>query len=60
MKVFYVIFAAATSMVGYHMHNSILWAIVDWILWPFAWVKWLLFHEVTLNIIKETFSFFLG
>ena len=45
-------------MVGYHIHGSIFWAIVDWPFWPFAWVKWLILHQVNLSIIKATFTFF--
>ena len=54
----YIICACCTSMVGYHIHGSFFWAIVDWPFWPFAWVKWLIMHEVNLSIIKATFEFF--
>lgn len=54
----YMIFAAITAMIGYHIHNSIAWAIFDFIFWWFDWVKWLICHQVTATIIRETFSFF--
>ena len=55
----YTIIAVCTSMIGYNIHNSIFWAVVDFIFFPIVWIKWLICHEVTLSIIKDTFSFFL-
>ena len=55
----YLILAVATAMIGYTIHSSIFWAIMDFFFMPFAWIKWLVFQEVNLTIIKETFSFFL-
>jgi hypothetical protein len=55
----YLICCLITSMIGYHIHGSIFWAIMDWIFMPIAWIKWLIFQEVNLTIIRETFSFFL-
>lgn len=54
----YVLFALITSMIGYHIHGSIGWAIFDWVFAPFVWIKWLFCHEVNLQIIKDTFSWF--
>ena len=54
------IFAIATAMVGYTIHSSLGWAIIDALFFPLALVKWLICHEVTLKIIAETFSFFLA
>ena len=54
----YIIFAFITSMIGYNIHESIFWSIMDFIFAPLAWCKWLLCHEVSLSIIKDTFSFF--
>ena len=48
-----------TGMIGYQIHNSIFWAIMNFIFWPISWIKWLIYHEVNLSIIKETFSWFL-
>jgi hypothetical protein len=45
-------------MIGYTIHGSIFWAIIDWIFMPIAWCKWLICHEVNMTIIRETFSFF--
>lgn len=53
-----IIFALPTAFIGHHIHGSLFWAIMDLIFWPFTWIKWFIYHEVTLTIIKETFSWF--
>ena len=55
----YTLFAIATAMIGYHIHHSIFFAIINGIFAPFAWIIWLICHDVNLTIIKETFSWFL-
>ncbi len=55
---FTFIVALLTGMVGYNMHGSMFWAIVDFFFWPIAIVKWIIYEEVTLSIIKSTFSWF--
>lgn len=55
----YFFICLATSMIGYTIHNSIFWGVMDFIFMPFAWIKWLIYHEVTLGIIKKTFEFFI-
>jgi len=55
----YTIIGIFTAIVGYHINDSIFWAIVDWMFWPFAWVKWMICQEVNISIIKEAFSFFM-
>ena len=57
-QVFHLIMSTLTAMVGYHIHSSIFWSIVDFIFYPVALIKWLICHEITLNIIKETFTWF--
>ena len=56
---FYLLLCAITSMIGYHIHGSIGWAIIDWLFMPIAWVKWLICHQINATVIKETFSFLL-
>ena len=64
MKKFYSIFwlfmAVATAMIGHSIHHSIFWCILDFIFWPFTWIKWLVLHQVNISIIKAAFSFFLN
>jgi hypothetical protein len=59
-SVIYVLIGIFTAVVGYHINDqSLFWAIVDWLFWPFAWVKWLICQEVSISVIKEAFAFFL-
>ena len=58
-KIIWLIFDVCTAMVGYTIHGSIGWSIIDFIFAPLVWLKWLLYHEVTLTIIKTTFEWFL-
>jgi hypothetical protein len=55
----YTIVAIATAIIGYNIHGSIFWAIVDFLFAPIAWIKWLICQEVNLTIIRESFSFFM-
>jgi hypothetical protein len=48
-----------TAMVGYTIHGSVLWSIVDWLLWPIAIVKWLVLHQVNRSVLERTFGFLL-
>jgi len=57
-KLLYLLFSIGTSMIGYHIHGSLFWAIMDFIFTGLAWLKWLIFHQVNMRIIKETFVFF--
>ena len=52
------IFGWITAFIGYEIHGSVFWSIMDFLFWPFAWVKWLIYHEVNTSVIKETFSWF--
>ena len=58
MRFLYTIFCVLTAMIGYTIHGSFIWAIADFFFAPLAWLKWLILHEVTLTIIKETFTWF--
>lgn len=51
--------AFATALIGYRIHGSVFWAIMDFFFMPFAWAKWFIYQEVNLTIIKSTFEFFL-
>jgi hypothetical protein len=57
-ELFYTIACVLTAMIGYTIHGSLFWSIVDFFFAPFAWIKWLVCQEVTLSIIKETFTWF--
>jgi hypothetical protein len=55
----YTLTCLATAMIGHTIHHSLFWSIVDFFFTPLAWMKWLICHQVTLSIIKQTFNFFL-
>lgn len=52
------IFLIATAMVGYSIHHSLFWSVMDFFFAPFAWIKWLVCRQVTWSIIKHTFDWF--
>lgn len=58
-RLLYTVFCFATAMVGYTIHHSVFYSIVNFLFAPLAWCYWLFVHAVNLTIIKETFSFFL-
>jgi hypothetical protein len=57
-KLIYLLFCVCTAMIGYTIHGSVFWSILDFIFTGIAWIKWFIYHEVTLDIIKQTFSWF--
>ena len=59
MRYLTLILCVITAMIGYHIHGSFFWAIMDFIFTPVAWIKWLICQEVNITIIHNTFSFFL-
>jgi hypothetical protein len=52
-----LIFSTMVAMVGYTIHGSIFWAVVDFVFSPIAIIKWLICHEITFAIIQQTFAF---
>ena len=54
----YTFFCLATAVVGMEINHNAFWAIVDFFFAPFAWLKWLIYHEVNVSIIKHAFEFF--
>ena len=59
MKTFAWIFVGIlTALIGYQIHHSFFWSVMDYLFSPFAWIKWFIFQEVNLTIIKSAFSFF--
>lgn len=57
-KLIYLIVCVMTAMVGYQIHRSIFWAVIDFIFTPIALVKWLICHEITSEVIANTFDWF--
>ena len=58
MKILALILCIATAMIGYTIHSSLFWSIMDFIFAPLTWCKWLICHEVNLTVIKTTFTWF--
>jgi hypothetical protein len=54
-----VFFSTCTAIVGQTIHGSFWWGIVDFLFWPLVWIKWLLYKDVNLTLIKESFNWFL-
>lgn len=52
-----LLFDVVIGMIGYTINGSIFWAIVDAIFSPLALIKWLVCHQLTLAVLRETFSF---
>ena len=46
------------GIIGYTIHGSLFWAIIDGFFYPIAIIKWLICHELTLAVIKKTFTWF--
>jgi hypothetical protein len=59
MRFLYIILCTATAMIGYTIHGSLFWSIMNFIFCPIAWAKWLICKEVSLSVIKQTFAFLL-
>jgi hypothetical protein len=55
----YLFFGLITAMIGRTIHYGYFWTIMDFIFWPAAWCKWLIYQEVNLTIIKQSFCFLL-
>ena len=58
MKLLYTFFSICTALIGYTIHGSIFWSVMDFFFVPFVWIKWFIYHEVTISIIRQTFNWF--
>jgi len=52
-----LILGVPTMIIGYSIHSSIAWAVFDMVFWPFVWIKWAIYGEITIDIIENAFSF---
>ena len=61
-ELLYTIFCFLTAMTGATINNDAifkwLWVACDFLLAPLVLAKWLWFHELTLSVLKSTFSWF--
>lgn len=58
-RVVYLILYIVTGMLGYTIHGSLFWAVVDMIFTPITLVYWLITHQINATVITETFGFLL-
>lgn len=56
--ILWLLFDILTAMVGYTIHGSIFYSIINFIFSPLAWIYWLITHNVDMNVLRETFSWF--
>lgn len=56
-SLFWGVFCTFTAIVGVEVHNLSIWTLVDFFFAPIVWVYWLLTHQVTIQIIKDSFDF---
>ena len=54
----YIIIGLLAAMVGYTIHHSLFWSIVDFFFYPIAIIKWIICKQLTLSVLKTTFSWF--
>ena len=54
-----IILGIPTAIIGHSIHGGFWWTLFDLLFWPFVWIKWFVYHEVTVTIIKNAFSWFL-
>ena len=54
-----LILAIFTAFVGYEIHGSFFWAIINFIFWWLSWIKWLIYQDVSVSVIRKAFDFFL-
>jgi len=56
---FNLVTAYIVGVVGYHLNNqSVFWGIIDALFYPIAIIKWLIYGELSMSLIKESFPFF--
>jgi len=64
MRIVYFVMAVLFGILAYHINVidgsscPLFWSIVDFIFFPIPLVKWLICHQITWAIIRETFSWF--
>ena len=56
-EIIWAVWGVLVAMVGYTIHGSVFWCTLDFIFSIFTPLKWLICHEVTFAIIKQTFNF---
>ena len=47
MKLLGILFATMIAMIGYTIHGSWFWAIIDFFFSPFALIKFMICHDLS-------------
>lgn len=56
-KFLYFLVCTATAMIGYQIHHSVFYSILNFIFAPLSWLVWLVCHDVNMTIIHKAFDF---
>lgn len=56
--ILYISLGVIVAMIGYTIHGSFFWSVVDFFFWPIVVIYWFITHQINISVIKETFSFF--
>ena len=56
---FYLIIATGSFMVGYTIHGTVFYSILNFFFWPISLIYWLVTKQINLTVIKSTFGFLL-
>lgn len=51
------LFSVFTAIIGVELHTLNIWTVIDFIFAPIVFIYWLLTHQVTIQIIKDSFDF---
>jgi hypothetical protein len=58
IQLIYLFLAAIVAILGYHIHGSVFFGFIDFLFWPLALMKWLIYKQISLSVIKSTFTWF--
>jgi len=58
-SIIWMLFSTFTAIIGVNIHGLNIWTLVDFLFAPFVFIYWLVTHQVTLQIIKDSFKWFL-
>lgn len=53
-----LLLSEATAIVGMKIHHSVFWSVMDFLFPYFAWIKWLILHQVNMSILHNAFAWF--
>jgi hypothetical protein len=57
-SIFIMMLQFITGVIGWNLHHSVFFTIIDVVFMPIIWLKWFIFQEVNLEFIKNCFNWF--